>query len=100
MRSVVLLLFLLALHTLPVTASAAGSGLHDCAAEVADRTGTGRCSGTGTFRVLVACEDGRFARGPWLTIDQRRGTTDATCGSRAVGAEVEELLADGTIVGA
>ncbi|MEU6150425.1 hypothetical protein ABZ816_10535 [Actinosynnema sp. NPDC047251] len=119
MRSVVLLLFLLALHAFPITASAARptastpgpvteppvtsapqSLLRDCAAEVHDRTGSGRCHGTGTFRVIVACEDGRFARSPWTTIDQRQGTTDATCDSRAVGAEIEELRADGTIVGA
>ncbi|MEU4803405.1 hypothetical protein [Actinosynnema sp. NPDC023587] len=99
MRSVVLLLFLLALHTIPVTAWAAESRLRDCATEVRDRTGSGRCHGTGTFRVVVACEDGRFARGPWTTAEENPTTSAATCGSRAIGAEVEELV-EGSVVGA
>jgi hypothetical protein len=55
-------------------------------------SGTGWCSGSGTFRLVVACDDGEFARSSWLTVDGEPGTVGVSCvaGSAAVGTEIED----------
>lgn len=66
------------------------SGLHSCGTSVDGNVANGWCEGTGTFRVIAACEDGRFARSPWTTIRGGNGTLGVSCWSKAVGAEIEE----------
>ncbi|MBW4720207.1 hypothetical protein [Saccharothrix obliqua] len=73
----------------PQTAAPLPVGLHNCGVLVQGRAGTGWCRGAGTFRVVVACADGRFARGPWLTIRGGQGLMGVWCDVRAVGAEIE-----------
>ncbi|MFC5052608.1 hypothetical protein ACFPFM_02430 [Saccharothrix xinjiangensis] len=83
-----LLPVLLALSAVPAFAAA---GLHACGTSVHGDSGTGWCSGHGVFRLVVACDDGDFARGAWLTVNGGRGTVGVSCvaGSPAVGAEIE-----------
>ncbi|MFD7656423.1 hypothetical protein ACFV4N_20840 [Actinosynnema sp. NPDC059797] len=82
---------ILALSALPVSALPAPAGLHSCGASVHGGSGTGWCSGSGAFRLVVACDDGEFARSGWLTVTGGKGTVGASCvaGSPAVGAEIE-----------
>ncbi|GAA3461860.1 hypothetical protein ACFFSW_15440 [Saccharothrix longispora] len=93
MRS--LLATVLVLAALPATTGAASAdpeGLRSCGTSVEESVGNGWCSGSGTFRVVVACDDNRFARSPWITISGGKGTIGVSCHgpARAVGAEVEE----------
>jgi len=91
-------LLVLPLLLLPATAASASpgpgpdpAGLHSCGASVQGDSGTGWCSGSGTFRLVVACDDGEFARSAWLDVHGGRGTVGVSCvaGSPAVGAEIE-----------
>ncbi|MDQ2586339.1 hypothetical protein [Saccharothrix yanglingensis] len=65
-----------------------------------DSVGNGWCSGSDTFRVVVACDDNRFARSPWITISGGKGALGASCHgpARAVGAEVEEAWSSHVLV--
>ncbi|MFT7838357.1 hypothetical protein Q5530_19645 [Saccharothrix sp. BKS2] len=67
------------------------AGLHSCGTSVRGDSGTGWCSGSGAFRLVVACDDGEFARSAWLDVHGDRGTVGVSCvaGSPAVGAEIE-----------
>ena len=98
MRS--LLATVLVLAALPSAAGAASAatapadpdGLHSCGTSVNKSVGTGWCGGHGTFRLIVACDDNRFARSPWLTVSGDKGTLGVSCdgAAEAVGAEIEE----------
>ncbi|WP_033432716.1 hypothetical protein [Saccharothrix syringae] len=84
---------ILVLWSLASAGAASASGaLHSCGTSVHGDSGTGWCSGSGAFRLIVACEDGEFARSSWLTVSGDRGVVGVSCvaGSRAVGAEIEE----------
>ncbi|MBB5955621.1 hypothetical protein FHS29_002202 [Saccharothrix tamanrassetensis] len=85
-RILAALLFLLAV---PATALAS-SGLHDCGTSVQDRVGNGWCHGSGTFRLVVSCEDGRTARSPWISVAGGKGMLGVSCHSRATGAVIEK----------
>ncbi|MFI9817535.1 hypothetical protein [Saccharothrix variisporea] len=72
------------------TTAHADPGLYSCGTSVNGSTGNGWCSGTGTFRVVVACENGTFARSPWVTIQTGQGMIGTSCTSAdAVGAEID-----------
>lgn len=72
------------------TTAHADPGLYGCGTSVSGSTGNGWCSGTGTFRLVVACDDGKFARSWWMTIESGDGTVAVSCANvKAVGAEIE-----------
>ncbi len=83
---------LMVLLVAPGVASASDTGLYACGTSVRGNAANGWCAGSGTFRVVAACEDegGRFARSPWTTISGGGGTVGVSCWSKAVGAEIEE----------
>ncbi|MEU7526869.1 hypothetical protein AB0A74_14150 [Saccharothrix sp. NPDC042600] len=85
-----LLIAVLLLLGATATSAHADPGLHGCGTSVSGSTGNGWCSGTGTFRLVVACEDGKFARSRWMTIQTGDGTLAISCtNAKAVGAEIE-----------
>ncbi|MGM1063095.1 hypothetical protein [Saccharothrix sp. Mg75] len=91
----VLVMAALVTAALPAAAGAAPAepeGLHSCGTSVNETVGTGWCSGHGTFRLVVACDDNRFSRSPWTTISGGKRTIGASCTgpAKAVGAEIEE----------
>jgi hypothetical protein len=68
----------------------ADADLHSCGTAVDKNVGRGWCEGKGTFRLVVACEDGKFARSPWITLSGGRGTLGVSCNrSDAIGAEID-----------
>ncbi|XVV02157.1 hypothetical protein ACQPW3_32995 [Actinosynnema sp. CA-248983] len=72
------------------TTAHAEPGLYGCGTSVSGSTGNGWCSGSGTFRLVVACDDGKFARSQWMTIHTGEGTVGISCtNAKAVGAEID-----------
>ncbi|CAL9362506.1 hypothetical protein SUDANB95_00695 [Actinosynnema sp. ALI-1.44] len=91
-RLLIAVLLLLGTATTAATATSAHAdpGLYGCGTSVSGSTGNGWCSGTGTFRLVVACEDGKLARSWWMTIETGDGTVAISCANaKAVGAEIE-----------
>ncbi|WP_309114442.1 hypothetical protein [Saccharothrix sp.] len=92
MRLLTAALVMLAASAATATAATAHAepGLYGCGTSVSGSTGNGWCSGSGTFRLVVACDDGKFARSQWMTIHTGQGTVGISCtNAKAVGAEIE-----------
>ncbi|NUT47393.1 MAG: hypothetical protein HOV94_08790 [Saccharothrix sp.] len=82
-----------ALLAVPGVASAAepeAGTLHSCATSVAGNAASGRCYGTGAFRLVASCDDGRTVDSSWLRIIHGMGATKVRCRSKAVDAWIEQ----------
>lgn len=84
-----LLVLLVVLTAVPGVASAADA-LHSCATWVEGNAATGQCRGSGTFRLVASCDDGRTANSSWLSIRDSTGRTTVRCRSTAVSAVIEQ----------
>jgi hypothetical protein len=74
----------------PTTAMASSDGLYDCGTSHKGRVGNGWCSGTGMFRILVSCADGKTVKSPWVRVTHGKGTLGVTCQSLATGVEIDK----------
>ncbi|MFE2754983.1 hypothetical protein ACFXGA_23570 [Actinosynnema sp. NPDC059335] len=84
-----LVVLLVVLTAVPGVATAADA-LHSCVTWVEGNAASGRCHGSGTFRLVASCDDGRKVDSSWLTIRDGMGRTKVRCRTTAVSAVIEQ----------